>query len=195
MINDVKGAPSASSLSLQALIGEIDKEISQGLRRQQEEKRVSDLLDELVDIGRHVCFNLAEKQLAMPLSFVQEAGELQVVQPLPFLPSWLEGVTNLRGEIISVVALADLFDLEKPTVLDGQQFIVIGEAGLKTAVTVDSITGTRLLYRKKGAESAGGTDSFNADYSAGMALYLEGNIERDIELIHVDKVLSFIKLG
>ncbi|MCI5140935.1 MAG: hypothetical protein D3909_04245, partial [Candidatus Electrothrix sp. ATG1] len=91
--------------------------------------------EEQQEIGRHICFDLGDKHLAMPLSLVVEVGELENVRPLPFLPEWVYGVTNIRGEIVSVTDIALFFNIaERPQKKKNRTFIVVYNGEMKTAV-------------------------------------------------------------
>jgi len=61
--------------------------------------------------GRHVVFNLGDTRYALPLQSVLEMTDTPVVTPVPFVPDWVLGVTNLRGDILAVLDLGTLFAL------------------------------------------------------------------------------------
>ena len=55
------------------------------------------------DVGpRHVVFQVGDQLYALPLDGVLEIDRCGKVTTLPRTPSWLRGVTNLRGQILSV---------------------------------------------------------------------------------------------
>ncbi len=54
---------------------------------------------------QYVIFTLAGIEYAVPAANVREVGELITLTPVPNVPPWLSGVTNLRGDILSVVDL------------------------------------------------------------------------------------------
>lgn len=55
--------------------------------------------------SRYVLFAIAATQYAVPEAFVTELERVPRMTPVPRVPSWLRGVTNLRGDIVSVVDL------------------------------------------------------------------------------------------
>lgn len=146
------GSPS----DLAALLYNIDQEITEvvldygdGLKKATDEKQQ--------EIGRHICFDLGEMRLAVPLSLVVEVGELEEkVRALPFLPEWVQGVTNIRGEIVSVTDIGLFFNIaNRVPKKKNRAYIVIYNGEMKTAVIVDRITATRMLYRKEGTVGQG----------------------------------------
>jgi len=52
---------------------------------------------------KHILVQLDQSVLAVPISHVVEVQRVPAITSLPNVPDWLRGVSNLRGEIISVV--------------------------------------------------------------------------------------------
>jgi len=61
---------------------------------------------------QYLVFSLADRELAVKAEFVQGVERLVDLTPVPNVVSWVRGVMNLRGSIISVVDLRMLLDLE-----------------------------------------------------------------------------------
>lgn len=55
--------------------------------------------------SRFVLFAIASTQYAVPEANVTELEHVPAVTAVPHTPDWLRGVTNLRGDIVSVVDL------------------------------------------------------------------------------------------
>lgn len=185
---------------LAELLGNIDQEIMQvALKYGDGLKKIAG--DNQQELGRHICFDLGDRRLALPLSFVVEVGELEDVRPLPFLPEWVQGVTNIRGEIVSVTDIA-LF-LNIPTEQHrkkGRTFIIIYNGEVKTAVVVDRIAATRMLYKKEGAVQNDTKDnkserSVLSNFLLGSALYHTGEREEVVQLFDGEQLLSSIKIS
>jgi purine-binding chemotaxis protein CheW len=56
-------------------------------------------------ISRYVLFAIASTQYAVPEAYVTELERVPRLTLVPRVPAWLRGVTNLRGDIVSVVDL------------------------------------------------------------------------------------------
>ncbi|XOF34376.1 MAG: chemotaxis protein CheW [Candidatus Electrothrix sp. YB6] len=191
------------SPDLAALLTTIDREVAEAMQAQGPGPTAA-ADDERREIGRHICFSLAGTQLAVPLALVTEAGELEQVQPLPFLPAWVKGVTNLRGEIVSVTDLAAFFGLSVPGTRRKRMFIVLHNSdGMKTAMLVDRITGTRLLYSAEDSDSgvktlktqaAASDRSVPAEFMAGSAVFLADEDVEDIGLLDGERLLSALQI-
>lgn len=190
---DMNSTTSPAS-DLSELLFEIDREITGELRERSVPTEFGPT-NVLEDIGRHICFNLVGRHLAIPLPLVLEVGELETIRPLPFLPGWIDGVTNIRGEIVSVTNLTAFFNLPGESKRKNRTFIIIHAQGMKTAVTVDRITGTRLLYRKEEPVlRENPKKNIPADFLTGGALFFSENIEKELEIFDGKKLLSSIQL-
>ena len=104
---------SVSVLSLEQLVAEIDRETN-------EIPGPDAVVPKTVEPGadhavgpegqafnreQFIRFYLNDILLAIPLKSALEIGHRPVITPLPNLPDWLLGVSNVRGEIVSIVDL------------------------------------------------------------------------------------------
>ena len=90
-----------------------------------------------------VIFLLNQVEFAVSIGSVREVLKKQKVIPLPKTPSFMEGVINLRGEVIPVVDLRKRFSL--PEDVGGESRIIIVEMGTNlVGLIVDKIT--EVLY-------------------------------------------------
>ena len=53
--------------------------------------------------SRFVLFTIAAAHYAVAEAFVTELERVPRITPVPGVPAWLSGVTNLRGDIVSVI--------------------------------------------------------------------------------------------
>lgn len=166
------------------LLGQINGELQAALEIEAEFILPGTHETELRDIGRHICFTLENNLLAIPLSSVVEVGDLQNVQTLPLLPAWLSGITNLRGEIVSVVDLGLFLGRQARPSLQTQPFFVVRNERISVAITVGRILGTRTLYALD-AEQDGGNM-----FSAGRAVFKEGKGEQDVQVFDLNAFLA-----
>jgi len=71
-----------------------------------------------------VSFHIGEEEFGLDILRVQEIIRLQELTRVPNSPKYLDGVMNLRGKIIPVIALRKRFGLET-VVPDKQTRIVV----------------------------------------------------------------------
>ncbi|MCK5069048.1 MAG: chemotaxis protein CheW [Desulfocapsa sp.] len=186
--------PAAAEYELQDLVRLINDELTEGLRHQSDDSRPGFKKIEMQDIGRHICIELSGNLTAVPLSSVLEAGDLELLQPLPLLPSWLSGITNIRGDIVSVVNLSLFLGLADKASINKRPFLVVHDDTIKVAVIVDRVIGTRSLYLPPKDSSDHQKESSTDAFVAGKAVYKERDGEQEIELFDLKAFLSSPKL-
>ena len=102
--------------SLNELINTIDEEISETAIEKKEDKGAS-TGTLTAGMEQYVCFHLDNILLALLLSKALEIGQKPDITPLPNLPDWVLGVSNIRGEIISIVDLKGFFKIPQPAII------------------------------------------------------------------------------
>ena len=86
-----------------------------------------------------VNFAVGEVNYGVPVEQVREVRDVQAVTPVPGAPSYVEGVTNLRGQIITVMDLRKRLNIEE-IAGGGQKIIVIEMGKAAVGIVVDSVT-------------------------------------------------------
>ncbi len=91
---------------LDDLIAKIDDEIERTLKGNLSTTFVESRKEQQAkQEAQYVIFRLAGVEYAASALNIKEVGELTNLTPVPNVPHWLQGVTNLRGDILSVVDL------------------------------------------------------------------------------------------
>lgn len=95
---------------------------------------------------KHVVFSLAGASYAVPMEQVLEVCDLEQFTPVINMPEWVMGITNLRGDIISVVDLRHFLDNSADTAARRQPLrnlvVVQTQRGdLTTCLAVESMLG------------------------------------------------------
>ena len=90
---------------------------------------------------KYIVFTLMNKKYGVPILNVLEIGELTNTTPIPNLPNWIRGVTNIRGEIVSIIDLGIYLGIPKMEKLDSGKMLVIRSLDdeMNAAVIVDQI--------------------------------------------------------
>jgi purine-binding chemotaxis protein CheW len=92
-----------------------------------------------IDDQQIVNFTIGEVDYGVPVEQVREVRDMQAVTPVPGAPSYVEGVTNLRGQIITVMDLRTRLNLQKKEG-GGEKIIVIELGKVAVGVVVDAVT-------------------------------------------------------
>ena len=94
-------------------------------------------------IEKQLIFSLGELRYAVPLDHIIEIAELEHLTPVPNVPDWILGITNLRGDILSLVDLNALFGEPSLDVPRGSSLLVAqtNAGDLTTCLVVDRVYG------------------------------------------------------
>jgi purine-binding chemotaxis protein CheW len=86
-----------------------------------------------------VVFHLGEEAYGLRLEEVREVIRVGLITPVPRAPSFVDGVINLRGEVMPVVDLRTRFGLPRvePTALS--RILICAIAGVNTGLVLDSV--------------------------------------------------------
>ncbi|NBX86571.1 MAG: chemotaxis protein CheW [Proteobacteria bacterium] len=96
--------------------------------------------ESLAQLQQLVTFELYGEVFALPILDVREIIRMTTITPVPQAPGFVEGVINLRGQIIPVVDLRKRFGLSSQAATDDSRIIVaeLG-AGLVLGMIVDAV--------------------------------------------------------
>jgi purine-binding chemotaxis protein CheW len=86
-----------------------------------------------------VNFTVDNVRYGVPVEQVREVRDMQAVTPVPGAPSYVEGVTNLRGQIITVVDLRKRLGLPEKEG-SGEKIMIIDLEKSAVGVVVDAVT-------------------------------------------------------
>jgi purine-binding chemotaxis protein CheW len=91
-----------------------------------------------------VTFQLGEELYGINIMDVKEIVRVQEVRALPNAPAYVEGIFNLRGEIIPIINLHKRFHLKKAFSSEEDEllsgFIIIEIDGMKLGVIIDRVS-------------------------------------------------------
>jgi purine-binding chemotaxis protein CheW len=88
-------------------------------------------------------FCLASETYGIEAMFVREIHPLRDLTPLPGVPSFVLGITNVHGQILSVVDLKKFFNLPANGLGELNKMIIIRNSRMEFGILADSIIGIR----------------------------------------------------
>ena len=132
-----------------------------------------------------VIFRLAQEEYGLPITKVQEINRLVPITKLPQTPPFMEGIINLRGQIIPVIDLRKRFTLAISEYNDDSRIIIVEINGETVGVIVDAVAE---VIRIAAADVEPPPPSFilDAKYIQGVGK-LEGRL---LILLEIDQVLT-----
>ena len=136
-----------------------------------------------------VTFMLGAEEYGIPISQIQEIDRLSKITKVPKAARFVEGVTNLRGEVIPVLDTRKRFDLESIASDDRTRIIIVELGGVKTGLIVDSVREVLSLPKKDIAPPPDAIHSaIDQRFISGIGKVDSG--KRMVVLLDVEKILS-----
>lgn len=107
------------------------------------------IFDDLKDLKeiQLVVFRMGKEEYALPIKCVQEIIIPPALTKVPRLPSFIEGIINLRGQIIPIIDGKKKFSIfsEASSALVEKRIIVIDVANHTVGLTVDEVSEVIML--------------------------------------------------
>jgi len=91
-----------------------------------------------------VTFQLGEELYGVNIMDVKEIVRVQTIRPIPNAPTYVEGIFNLRSEIIPIINLHKRFHLRKLITSEEDEllsgFVILDIEGMKLGIIIDRIS-------------------------------------------------------
>ncbi|MBK7454404.1 MAG: chemotaxis protein CheW [Anaerolineales bacterium] len=87
-----------------------------------------------------VIFELANEFYGINIAVVESIIKMQAITQLPQSPSYVKGVTNLRGSVLPVIDLRSRFALQPKEDTRQTRIIIVTMGSIKVGVTVDGVS-------------------------------------------------------
>ncbi len=128
---------------------------------------------------RAIIFALGDVHYALDARYVNEVVRQPEITPVPGLPAWVLGVTNLHGEIMSVVDLAPFLELNLSASAHPAGMMLVAQAAdLKIGLMVDRVESIYSFPIERVI-----SPPFKVE--PGLVGYLRGAVDRDNHLIRL----------
>ena len=141
--------------------------------------------------AKYILVKIGSRSLAIAIDNLAEVGSVPKVTFLPNLPGWIQGIMNIRSEIISMVDFTGFLQEQQMHVRGEKKLVVLRNDKMKVGMGVDAIIGT---VTKNLSEIE--VSDLNTESAIGKSLFteslpVEGN---SYFILNVDKLLSHPKL-
>lgn len=136
----------------------------------------------------YLVFILAQQEYGIDILKVQEIRgyDAQTVTRIANVPSFIKGVTNLRGVIVPIVDLRIKFNLDEVS-YDHQTVVVILNLGSRVVgVVVDGVSDVLVLQNSQISDAPQFGTAFSTEYLTGI-----GTLdERMLILVDIEKLMT-----
>jgi purine-binding chemotaxis protein CheW len=96
-----------------------------------------------------VVFRLGAEAFGLRLHEVREIIMVGLITPVPRAPSFIEGVLNLRGEVMPVLDLRDRFGLARQPATNLSRIVITPIGGVFTGLVVDAVEEVKTVDQRK----------------------------------------------
>ncbi len=142
--------------------------------------------------NQFVLFHLAEEDYALNIQNVQEIIRVPDVVRVPRAPSYVEGVINIRGNVLPVINLRSKLGLPASSYDDRTRIVVVDIDGTVTGLVVDAVREVKKISASQIAESPRMLkDHLATNYLQGVVKQEDGR--RSILLLNLNNVLSEVE--
>jgi purine-binding chemotaxis protein CheW len=133
-----------------------------------------------------VVFRLSQEWYGIEITKLREAMKIDKITYLPSSPTYIAGIVNLRGNILSVTDLKRIFGLPQEELNDKTRIVAIESGMLETGLLVDEVAEAIEVPIRK-------IEPPLATLAPEVAEYIEGHCKVDeklIALLNADKILE-----
>jgi purine-binding chemotaxis protein CheW len=99
---------------------------------------------DIADSQQLVTFQLGEELYGVNIMDVKEIVRVQDIRTIPNAPTYVEGIFNLRSEIIPIISLHKRFHLRKLVTSEEDEmlsgFVILDIDGMKLGIIIDRIS-------------------------------------------------------
>jgi purine-binding chemotaxis protein CheW len=128
-------------------------------------------------------FLLAYETYAIESAYVREVYPLIEITPLPGTPPFIQGIVNIRGQILSVIDLKKFFELPEKGLFDLNKIIIVRDDNMEFGILADAVLGIRKL-------AGGEVEAVPPTLTGIRAQYLKGVTRERMVILDAAKILS-----
>jgi len=128
-------------------------------------------------------FLLAHERYGIESRYVREIYPLKELTPVPCTPSFVLGIINVRGQILSVIDVKKFFDLPEKGLTNRNKVIILQNDGMEFGILADVIAGTKSLRLTELQSDLPTLTGIRAEY-------LKGLTDERVVILDAEKLLS-----
>jgi purine-binding chemotaxis protein CheW len=148
------------------------------------EQKKTELSDQVIKV---VEFSLANERFGIELKYIREVYPLKEITFQPCVPSFVLGIINVRGQIISVIDLKKFFDLPEKGLTNLDRVLIINDNKMGFGILADSILDIRSIPIEEIQPSLPTLKGIREEY-------LKGVTKERLVILDINKLLSDKKI-
>ncbi|NOU16943.1 MAG: purine-binding chemotaxis protein CheW [Bacteroidales bacterium] len=134
-----------------------------------------------------VVFRLASEIYGIESTFIREVYPLKDFTILPSIPSFVLGIINVRGQIVSVIDLKKFFNLPEKGLGELNKVIIVRNERMEFGILADTIHDTRSISIEEIQSPPDSTSGIGVGYLRGIS-------NDRIIILDVEKILEDEKI-
>lgn len=142
--------------------------------------------------SQFVSFKLGTEEYGLNINNVQEIIKVSSITKVPRAPYAVEGVVNLRGNILPIVDARKRFDMDSVDVMDSSRIIVTNYRDMNVGLVVDSVSEVIRIEPSRIEPPPPILFGSNDDYISGIGKLEQG--KRLISILDLENVLEIDSL-
>ncbi|MDR2923337.1 MAG: chemotaxis protein CheW [Treponema sp.] len=132
----------------------------------------------MADAKQLVTFQLGEELYGINIMDVKEIVRVQAIRAIPNAPTYVEGIFNLRSEIIPIINLHKRFHLKKMVSSEEDEllsgFVILDIDGMKLGIIIDRISRVITIEKEDIQPPPQMFSGIGAEYIMGVVRQEEG---------------------
>jgi len=86
-----------------------------------------------------VTFQLGAEKYGIDIMEVKEIVDYEEIRSIPNAPVYVEGIYNLRGDIIPIISLHKRFNLQRPENIEEDSLLILTIGGMELGIIIDKV--------------------------------------------------------
>lgn len=137
--------------------------------------------------GRVVMFSAGGTTYGVRVPEIVEVGRIPAITPVPHLPVWVRGVTNLRGDVVSVIDLAALCGMPSTPAHSGRMLVARDvDEDLTVGILVDRVHEIAPIAEREVHQAA-------APLDGPLSPYMRGVRHRDQQVVVMLDMIALLR--
>lgn len=168
----------------------LDDVVAKAMNQPADDTDASSVATRRSDTSQFVEFEVDGRRYAFRIEKIREIVILKDITTTPQVANYVDGVSNLRGDIIPVINLRALFGIARKPTDDETRTIVVNVGQRTIGCTVDTVTQVLRIADEKIQSAPDTITSEDASYIQGFAKV----DDRLVIVLDVDELLNVEKL-
>lgn len=146
--------------------------------QEEDEESLVDAVEDNKNLQQYCVFRTNQEEYAIPIELVQEVVKFSNPTPVPQMPSYILGMTNIRGNVFGILDIEKFFSLD--TDVNHKYLLVLDHEDFKMAIGIPEVPDSIIIDQSEIENLSSSTIKSQVGQK-----YLKGVIKKDKRMIIV----------